>query len=125
MNIIYKKHSQELIVANYVEAMVNTSLDKDYPAKIRINNHYGFGMLFIVENIMTLINFLDSGLDGNNSTLHLASANHVVLVTSACSVRKHRATENFLIDAWQNHFISHLLVLLNDCGVRILHIMAN
>lgn len=78
-------------------------------------------MIFIVENIVTLINYLEGGgLDGNDTAFHLASANHVLLVTSKCSVKKHRAAENFLINAWQKHFISHLLVLLNDCGVRSL-----
>lgn len=64
---------------------------------------------------MTLVNFLDSG-GLNNTAIHLASANHVVLVTDNCSERKHWATENLLLDAWENHFISHLLVFLNDCG---------
>lgn len=101
--------------------MLNTSLDKDYPAKIRINNNYGFGLLVIVENIVTLINYLESGgLDG--TAFNLASANHVAFVPSTCSVKKHRAAENFLVNAWQKHFISHLLVLLNDCGVRALFI---
>lgn len=115
VDIVYTKFPQETVNVDRIDPLLNTSLDKDYNAKIRINNDYGFGMLFFTENVVTLINYLNNTI--MDTAFHLASANHVVIVTSKCSDKKHRAAENFLISAWQEHFISHLLVLLNDCGV--------
>uniref|UniRef100_A0A336MYF5 CSON003021 protein n=1 Tax=Culicoides sonorensis TaxID=179676 RepID=A0A336MYF5_CULSO len=86
VNVMYNRNPQPTLSVDHIVPLINSSLDQEYPAKIRINDAYGFGMLYIVENIVTLINYLENTtLDRNDTAFHLASANHVVLVTSRCS----------------------------------------
>lgn len=98
-------------------APLNSSLDRNATAKIRLSEEYGSGIMFMAENFGVLLEFLATKYQTFKKFKEVKTANHIALVTGACDESKLIAAERFLYDSWHIHKISHTIVLLNDCMV--------
>lgn len=117
VNVRYWKIQVQASDIEDSNAPLNSSLDRNATAKIRLSEEYGSGIMFMAENFGVLLEFLATKYQTFKKFKEVKTANHIALVTGACDESKLIAAERFLYDSWHIHKISHTIVLLNDCMV--------
>lgn len=122
VKVHYWKIQMETSDDKNLTSPLNSSLDKNAKAKIRLSEEYASGIMFIVENFADLREFLGTKYQTYKKLKEIKTANHIVLVTGVCDESRIIGAEFFLYNLWHVHTISHTIVLLNDCMVRILRI---